>query len=221
MLRSYYSLLGIPDYIPEDIIDQLFPNPEADEPKIACTHDFVLADTGYTCKICGIVDVDRLVTFPTRIPTKNHHLYKRNHYFIEKMRLLAGIKQTVHPNYAEMINFFKELRVTDDPNFKVHDLRLLMKKNGYSKFYKYINSIWFDLTRQKLIDLTYHDIKVLSFKFLQFERKLKRSLNGRINFPNYNTIIYVFLKMNGYQFYVNIILPKNQRKIIEIIEKYC
>jgi len=137
------------------------------------------------------------------------------------MRLLAGIKQTAHPKYTEMVNFFKKLNVTDNPNFKVHDLKLLMKRHGYSKFYKYINSLWFDLTGQKLIDLTYHDIKTLSFKFLQFERKLKQSLNGRINFPNYNTIIYMFLKLNGYKFYTNIILPKNQKKIIEIIEKYC
>ena len=221
MLKSYYSSLGIPDYIPDDIIDQILPNSEVDEPKTVCDHDFVLTDTGYSCRSCGVVDVDRLVSIESCVPIKNHHLYKRNHYFIEKMSLLAGIKQTAHPNYAEMIDFFKKLKVTEDPTFNVHDLKPLMKRYGYSKFYKYINSVWFDLTGKKLIDLTYHDIKVLSFKFLQFERKLKQSLNGRINFPNYNTIIYMFLKLNGYKFYTNIILPKNQKKIIEIIEKYC
>ena len=214
MIKNYYQSLGLPEDIPEEIINQLIPsNPIQTEND--CEHDYLLTDVGYSCHKCGIVNGSKFIPTGSSIPKKNHHIYKRNNYFVEKMRLLTGIKQTTHPKYVEMINLFKKIKIAN-----IKELKSLMKQNGYSKFYKYINTVWFDLTGEKLINLTYDDIKSLSFKFREFERKLKHELTDRVNFPNYNTIIYVFLKTNGYDFHQHIILPKNQELLLKIIENY-
>ena len=213
MLKSYYQSLGLPEDIPEELIDEIIkPTYIQQAPTDDCKHDFVLTETGYTCQLCGIVDIDHLVFKENTVPIKNHHVYKRNNYFIEKMRLLAGIKQTAHPRYLEMIKLFKKKKITS-----IQKLRELMKKHGYSKFYKYIFSAYYDITGEKLISISHSDIQKLSFKFLTFERHLKTKLRKRVNFPNYNTIIYLFLKKEGYKGYQHIILPKNQKKICEII----
>mgnify|MGYP001187650572 FL=1 len=213
MLRDYYRSLGLPDDIPNEILDDLIKPKdiqqlESDE----CEHDFIRMETGHTCQLCGIVDLDHLVFKESSVPVKNHHIYKRNNYFIEKMRLLTGIKQTANPKYIEMIQLFKKKKIKD-----IYKLKELMKKHGYSKFYKYIWSAYYDITGKKLISISHSDIKKLSYKFLNFERHLKTNLRNRTNFPNYNTIIYLFLKKEGYKDYQHIILPKNQKKIIEII----
>jgi len=213
MLKNYYLSLGLPEDIPDDILNDIFKPTDHQQPEIdECNHDFVITETGHTCQICGLVDLYRLVFKGSNVPVKNHHLYKRNNYFIEKMRLLAGIKQTTHPKYIEMIQLFKKKKIDS-----IQKLRALMKRHGYSKFYKYIFSAYYDITGKKLISITHSDIKKLSFKFLTFERHLKTNLRSRVNFPNYNTIIYLFLKKEGYADYQHIILPKNQKKIIEII----
>lgn len=213
MLKNYYLSLGLPEDIPDDIIDDLIKPTAVQQPKLdECKHDFILTDTGYTCQLCGIVDIDHLVFKESSIPIKNHHLYKRKNYFIEKMRLLAGIKQTAHPRYIEMIQLFKKMKINN-----IRKLKELMKKYGYSKFYKYIFSAYYDITGNRLISIGHSDIKKLSSKFLIFERHLKTNLRNRVNFPNYNTVIYIFLKKEGYKDYQHIILPKNQKKIIEII----
>jgi len=212
MLKNYYLSLGL-ENIPEEIINQLIPTDPTTQTVDDCDHDYLLTDTGYSCQKCGITNGSKFIPTGSHTPKKNHHIYKRKNYFVEKMRLLTGIKQTTHPKYVEMIDLFKKFKISN-----IKELKSLMKQYGYVKFYKYINTVWFDLTGEKLINLTYNDIKLLSFKFQEFERKLKKDLTGRVNFPNYNTIIYVFLKKNGYDFHNHIILPKNQESILKIIE---
>jgi len=198
-----------------------FAAPEAPiNPIDECIHDWIITDTGYTCKQCAVVDPTRQL-YETAIfhTAKNYHLYYRIIYFREKMKLLTGHKQSQNPKYNEAVADLKGCVFKDIVQLKKH-----MKTKGHNKFYKYIYSIYKDIKGIQLINLSLSNIKFLEHKFLNLERQFKQLLKERSNFLNYNMTIYILLKQNNYECYKYILLPKNQKKLVEkfskIIENY-
>jgi len=195
--------------------DEMFPKIE-EKPADECNHNWIRTDQAITCDKCGVINGDVQVYIEKcNTHSRNFHVYHRKSYFLEKLRLMSGRKQSQSPKYNDMITFLKTKNIKT-----LFHLKKVMKvyRYKYSKFYKYIYSIFFDLTGKREIELSLSDIEKLSAKFLELERKFKKLLTGRSNFPSYNLTIYFLLKREGYGCYKKVILPKNEKKIIKIFE---
>ena len=206
-MRQIYDLFYD---IPCDVIDH--PN--------NCNHDWIITESAYTCRLCGVVDIHRIIYEKSACRNrKNYHLYHRIMYFREKLKLLTGHKQSQSPKYNDIVKSLKEYEIKD-----IYQLKKILKSNGHSKFYKYIYSIYRDIKGVQLITLSLSDIGFLESKFLILERQFKLFLKERSNFLNYNMTIYILLKQNNYECHKHIILPKNQKKLVDkfsrIIENY-
>jgi|GEM_PF-5166576 len=182
----------------------------------SCKHDYRQLEAYYTCILCGRCDVTRLVIYEKikLVNRNNLHLYHRKIYFSEKMRLLTGQKQSENIGYSNMIKFLKNEKFDT-----IIELKKIMKKNNFNKFYKYIYSIYTDIKNVKLINLTYANVNFLCSKFLLTEREFKKIYPKRKNILSYNIIIYTLLKKYNFPCYKYIILPRNNKKIIENISE--
>ncbi len=92
-----------------------------------------------------------------------------------------------------------------------------MRKLKLSKYYKYIYCIYFDLKKIKLFQLNINEIERLIHQFINLERKFKISHPKKHNLLSYNIVIYCILKQNGYQSYKHILLPKNRKRILKLV----
>src|SRR2546423_6268063 len=122
-----------------------------DYPGFDCRHSCIPIDGYYTCKECGCVDTTRNV-FIERCPSfyrKYIHVYKRRSYFIERIHLMIGRKQSSSPEYIRMLNYFKEHKFKS-----IHELRRLVKKNKFGKMLKYVYTLYYDLMGKRLINLS-------------------------------------------------------------------
>lgn len=179
-----------------------------------CEHNFNAIDAYYTCVLCGIIDTTRPVYIDQFrvINNKNYHLYHRKIYFLEKLRLISGIKQSGSEQYHELI-----IKLGNETFTNLKELRKLIKQYNYNKFYKYIHSIYFDIKKVRLIKLSYSDIDFLLKKFLIIEREFKKQYNRKSNILSYNIIIYTLFNRYYPDYCQYLILPKNNKKICEKI----
>jgi len=171
-----------------------------------CKHNYIPLDGHYICDRCGIYHRNKFYLSDGQTkPLKQK--YRRKGYFREKLRLLTGKKQSISEKYNEMLN---KLRI----EFKSNDINELRKlvKTSYGKYSKYIHSIYYDLTNERLINLTEKDVIFLEKEFYDFEKEFKILYPGSYYMLSYNIIIHHLLKKNGYDCYKNILLPKNSNK---------
>lgn len=180
----------------------------------SCKHDNRVIAGHLTCILCGEVNIDR----PIYSELIEHDIYKpyfiyhRKSYFREKLRLLAGIKQSLSPDYPKVINTLKTFQFST-----LIELKKLMQKNGYHRYYKYIYNIFYEVTGKKLIVLNPTQISFLTLRFLKIEHAFKKSFPVKSNILSYNIIIHSLLKNYGYDCYKHILLPKNYRKLVKNI----
>jgi hypothetical protein len=193
-----------------DLFDELFPEDKIkDDITSECDHDYRYVDGFNTCINCGLVDLYKQSFHElNNVTNKTYHLYHRRSYFKEKLRLLVGYKQSTSRNYHKMINNLKKYHFNS-----IIDLKKIMKQLKLHKYYKYIYSIYYDIKKIKLIDLSSDDIDFLTSKFLQLENDFKKRYPDKSNLLSYNILLYCLLKKYDYDCFINILLPKNHRKI--------
>ena len=170
-----------------------------------CNHNYVPIEGKYICNLCGIHHPNRIYFSEQAIYSKQK--YKRKGYFREKLKLLIGKKQSLSEDYNVMLDKLKPEYKSKD----INDLRKLIKQS-YGKYSKYIHSIHYDLTGERLINLSDDDITKLEKKFYSFEKKFKELYPDSYYMLSYNIILHQLLKENNYNFYKYILLPKNYNK---------
>ncbi len=176
----------------------------------ACEHEPRIAE-GYTvCIICGtVLNYQYVGNRPVPI---SYHIYRRRTYFQEKLKLISGVKQSSSSSYNDVVQLLSKEEFNT-----IFELKSLLRKKKLSKFYKYIYSIYFDIKKEKLINLNYSQINFLSGHFQLIERQFKK-LRQFKSF-SYNTVLFHLLRHYDFDEHIHIILPKNyKKKCIEMIE---
>jgi hypothetical protein len=180
-----------------------------------CEHNFKPLEAYFTCINCGLVDIDRQIFVDHKIHYNNYgscYLYHRRTYFKIKLRLLSGYKQCLSEKYQDALNKLKCHKFQT-----IAELRKLMKKLKLQRFYNYIYSIYYDIKKVRLINLSLDDIEFLLNKFQLFEKEFKKQFPEKSNILSYNLTIYLLLKKYKYDCYKYILLPKNKIKFIDKI----
>ena len=201
--------------IDRDTFSTIFSEESIKEPANICTHVFTIIDGYHTCTLCGTVDIHRhafmeLINSPKQ---STSNLYHRKSYFREKLKLMVGIKQSFSPKYSSIVSQLKDQKFNS-----INELKRIMRRKGYHKYYKYIYNIYYEIKGVKLINLSHTEIDNLTWKFLRLENKFKRKYPNKSNLLSYNIVIYSLLKNDNHPGYKNIMLPKNKRRILKIIE---
>jgi hypothetical protein len=147
--------------------------------------------------------------------------YTRRSYFIEKLKMMSGYKQSKSPTYNSMINNLKSI-VGDNP-LDINKLKRIMKDEKYNTHYKYIYDIYKDVTGVKIIDLTMNDICIITDRFIQMNNNFKIEndtyYGGRNNMVSYDLLIRNILKELNYDCYRHIIVPKKTVFIKKIYKR--
>lgn len=184
-----------------------------------CEGNMIISNFFWTCSGCGLTDLDRpegvALEGDAYIPKKS--MYKRKLYCMEKLKLMNCHKLSGSINYKRMI---KDLRDYEDKFDTVFELKVLMKKLKYNKFYKFIYVAYFDIKGVKLINLKWNDMNKISDTFVKLEWKFRDTIDThhRKNMLSYSTMIYVIMKRFGYKSYEHILLPQNHKQVEESIK---
>jgi hypothetical protein len=176
-----------------------------------CGNSMTIENYFYVCVECGLMDVNNPLSNDEINNNKKKTLYKRKIYFIEKLKMMCGLKQSRSTKYFDIINELKTFEINN-----IHDLKKVMKKLFYSSHYKYIYDIYKDLKGINVIDITEYDILIITDRFLKIEESFKNKKRGRKNMISYDLIIRNIMKELGYKCYKNIIIPQKNRNIKRI-----
>lgn len=163
----------------------------------------------YYCPSCQTIDFDKpiKVDFGRECYWMKSSLYKRKLYCVDKLNMITCHKHSRSPKYSVIV---EDLRYERFDNIK--ELKRLMKKKGYHRFYKFMYCIWYDIKKTKLISLTYEEIDKIATQFVQIEQKFKFKQTDQVkrkNMMSYYSIIYLIMKKNNITGFEHIILPKN------------
>lgn len=169
------------------------------------------------CPECGVSDMDKnLMCLPC-----NHYSsfrkwtpYKRKTYFKELLDNICCRYVCCEKEYSAMIVSLGQYEFSN-----TRELKQLMKRKGYNKYYKYLFAVYRDITGTTLISIGFQLYAQLLDEFHRFDLWYKRRY-GKRNLVNYNVLLYSLLKHYGVANYDSILLPQNYRKSSEIIEKY-
>jgi hypothetical protein len=180
-----------------------------------CEHDFINMESHVVCQLCGIVDIDRPIFVADnvhKVKQTTNCVYHRKTYFTTVLKLMAGYKQCSLGVYPELIESLSS------QNFEtIFELKKLMRKLGFQKFYKYIYSIYYDIKKKRLIDLKLNDITFLTNKFIALESEFKKIFLHRSNLLSYSLVVYCLFKKYNYPFYDNLVVPKKKTILIGMI----
>jgi len=194
-----------------DMFDDLM-NVSSNEDLSLCQHDIRIIDGYHTCILCGVVDINRLQFHESTQRAKSYFIYHRKSYFREKLRLLSCIKQSTNDEYNNVLAKLKDYQFET-----IFELKRIMRRLKLSKYYKYIYCIYYDLKRIKLFPLNINEIERLIHEFIKLERQFKMTYPKKHNLLSYNIVIYCICKKNNYAFYKHILLPKNRKKILKLV----
>lgn len=174
-----------------------------------CGGNLVLIHAIPTCTSCGLSDISnpQLISYSGRFIRK--HLYTRRSYFVELLKLIAGYKQSNDCQYNKVVKILKTKKFKTIRRLRRHMCRL-----GFSKFYKYIYNIFFDIKKIRLIKLDRNLIDRLADQFVKIESVFKATIDDRKNFFSYNTLIYYMLKRNNINGYKHILIPSHHSKML-------
>ena len=157
----------------------------------------------WLCPSCGHVD-DLAHVVEAGCYVAKKVLYQRRSYFIERMNLIAGYKQSRSPQYRSIVAKCGRYRFRT-----IRGLRRLMKRLGFNKFYKYIYNIFFDIKKRRLITLSQQQVATLADDFVTMESffKQNKEKHGRNNIFSYSVMIYMILKRHKIKGYRHMLLP--------------
>lgn len=183
-----------------------------------CGVNYIIVD-GYmlVCPSCGISMLDdnlMSVAYNRYSSFRKWTPYKRKSYFKELLDNLCARNRCVETDYLDMIAVLRECEFNT-----VRELRQLMKKKGYNKYYKYLFAVYRDITGTTLFPISHQLYTQLLTEFHRFDLWYKRKYRTR-NLVNYNVLLHSFFREYGIPNYDCILLPHNYRKSSEIIEKY-
>jgi hypothetical protein len=171
----------------------------------------------WLCKACGCIEeIGAVVEAFGYKPKKS--LYHRRSYFVERLNLICGFKQSQSPLYKPMIKRLRKCK------FKtITRLRSIMKKLGYNKFYKYIYNIYYDIKKVRHVKLKQQRITQLADEFIILEGffKQNRDKHCRKNLFSYSVLIYMLLKRNKIKGYSKILLPHDSTTLLKSIQTHC
>lgn len=202
-----------------DMIGEPIKHPDTTDPYNLkckdCNVDKVNEECFKVCPECGVMDIDDPMY--EDIPyVPRTALYKRRLYCQEKLKLMSGHKISRSPRIRNIIKDLKDYHIES-----LVELKHQMKELKLKRFYKYIYNIYYDLTGERLINLSSQDIDFLSRKFVEVDSMFKQSdLHNRKNFFNYNSCIYLLMKRYKFKGYRHILLPLNHLTIAKVLKTY-
>ena len=179
----------------------------------------VIDDCFFSCSVCGETDIDNPIFVATCEEwTPAPCLYKRRHYYRSKLNMLCCVKNCYSNAYKKVV---EELKLEENDFDDIFDLMDWLKSKKLSKFYKNIYNLYFDVKKQKLIELSSQQIEMLSNQFVELECKFKmvKDKYKRKNFPSYNTTIFYLLKLNKIKGYEHIVLARNHNVLYKLLKK--
>jgi hypothetical protein len=174
----------------------------------------IIDNTHMTCVNCGKVNEE---IFTTDKYEEHHHYkqsqpYKRCIYFKQKMNMICC--NIAYPLNPKIIHFIK---CNKGKKFKsINRLKKLMTSAKLNKYYKYIYSIYQDITGDQLVTLTQAEINLYCNQFIKIEKYFLLN-NMRKNLYSYNVILCMLMKYNNNDAHKKIILPFNKVKIKKIV----
>jgi hypothetical protein len=182
-----------------------------------CKVELKLVDCFMVCPDCGETDLDAVFyDIPFELNNMKKSFYKRRLYCIEKLNYLNGLKCPTSARYNDMVTFLRKKKFVS-----ILKLKRMMKKYGYSKYYKYIYNVYYQIKKIRLIQLTARQIQKISLDFVKLDINFVKNMefHKRKNFIAYNSIIYLILKENKTKGYSKVIKPHNHIALTDNVYK--
>lgn len=181
-----------------------------------CHVQLVIVDEAFrSCPSCGETDLGDPTHYVVDQPYSDtpyyskKSLYKRRLYCNERLALLSCHKLNHSQPFKDMVKTLKHGEVVFEG---LQELRELMKVSGYQKFYKYIYSLYRDLTGEQLITMNSQQMDQVSRRVVNIDVKFKehaKVLHWRKNIISYSSLIYLTMESLGIPGYEYVLLPKN------------
>lgn len=169
------------------------------------------------CPECGTMDIDNPVYYmEVDTPYKRKSTYKRRLYCMEKLKLMSRQKKSNSPMYDKMIVALKRRKFSN-----LQELRTLMNKHGFNKFYKYIFNIYYDIKGVDLIRMDYHLMENISRQFVEYDTffRQKREEHQRKNMLSYTSIIHHIMTTMRIKDRNHLLLPHNHESTINTLKQ--
>ena len=182
-------------------------------------NSFLIADNSIICESCGNVhDMtnDNLISYKDieRINIGSRYSYDRKTHFKECIKKYQGKQNCTIPKevFENIIIQLKKYNLIPD-NYDVDDnqkvyhkinrehILMILKDQGYSKFYEDITYIYHKITKKPIPDVTeYESILLQDFdKLLEvYDNNYKDKNDPRKNFINNNYVLYQLLRRHNY-----------------------
>lgn len=180
-----------------------------------CECNLIIVSGFPTCIKCGVVQLDKVVLIPSYAhQSRNNESFKKGSYYYipynrkfhwnSMLNLIMGRKQLTNATkWNEIVN---DIKPSKDNFSTIQELRLIMKARGFSRYYKYIYNLWFDVKGYRIIDIKNIQDK-LNNQFCQFQLWYRKKYKKR-NLTNYNLLLKYLLKKNNVKNYEHILTPK-------------
>jgi hypothetical protein len=189
------------------------------------------------CINCGIIEYTYLTYNIDNLYKHKKQYYKRKSYFREKFKLLNGFKLCNNPNYNIMINKLKKNKLIKKTivildgktdvyikkyfivNKQIYKIKSLMGSMGYSKLYKYIYNVIYDLYKFRCFKIPVRYLEILTNEWVTFENIYNRIYKKNKNMISYNVIIKLFLEKYNIEYNELLLLPQNKMLVYHKLKK--
>ena len=182
-----------------------------------CQQEMIYVSGYLTCTQCGLVNMDQ-VQFLFGSPQVYHskyYPYKRSKYFRSKLYLITGKKQCWNTErYQTALNIVKEYSFST-----ISELHSILTKHNLVKMRKYIYNLFADIKGKRVIKISQYQQDRILFEYKKFDHWYRTHVRRR-NGINYNSVIYYLCKRNNVNNYHEILLPRNSRITLKVIENY-
>ena len=181
--------------------------------KPVCLHDYIMDRVLVCCK-CGEINSD--ILYSEIIESKNKknlHVYHRKSYFLTRLYLMNRTMQCNREEYNRILEILKEEEFES-----IKQLRIIMKWLKFSRYYKYIYSIFYDLKGINLFQFDVDKINSMTQTFLQIKRNFKKRYPQKKNLFNYHLLIYYVFQIHEIDCdYDSVIFPQNKQRLSHFI----
>ena len=163
---------------------------------------YKLSESEVFCSICGFTETvlfeNDKTSYKDNPKEITYFAYKRINHFNEWIAQFQGKETTDIPNdvYTNILNELKKNKNTDIDNLTVKQMREILKKLKYNKYYENINTIISVITGNNsyIISREYEDILRNMFKEIQLPF-MKHCPSSRKNFLSYSYVLYKFSEL--------------------------
>jgi hypothetical protein len=188
---------------------------EKDDFSVCCGQETVIIESYRTCKTCGRCQEEFIYIIQTESIRKNKRvLYKRVSYFKHLMYLYSCNKLSNSPKYNNVLSVLK-----NEDFDSIQDLRAIMKKHKFNKFYPCIYLLYRDIKKERLITLSRSQIDQLINLFVKVERYFQKNNKIRKAMYSYNLLINRMLYHLKYAFYEYVPVPISNLKMVQKIDE--